>query len=633
MPSINSDGFFDVDLTAQKLPRELESTINEGGWETLGKYRAVAPLEDSSGVKDPYRKTFAETYLFRSKGSDNQTRHFGFTVGYGGKVRELGEEPVISKDTSLGELRDITPDDAINPKTVFEVQVKPFVESSIVIYNEDGSMIDPSVDKYTVDGEAGTITFDESRSEGILRATYSLTDNAPDLVTRLWFFTFEGFLPTRLILRSENPDDAELDDLEGGVFSFKINTDNQRIRENSYTFYETIDGTNPIDPSDYTVDHDAGTVTFNEGTEPLSLFADYEVQFVKDEDGSYGDITVGAFDPSVPTELMGASYNAVRYIHPSLPTAVSFIPNDELGLGWSRDSQVYFWGNITKDRVVAYFRIDPAPDPESTFFTPLYIGRLSTIGKTPRMNNVIIGGSRAEDEIPYTEGMKIGRNVVDYGVNTSNGNSSVLIQRTVGGAMYQKHYLAFITHDAAVDPSNESRFNPSVYSGKYHISPMYIVHPSDGYVGRLDEVYAIHPKNIAQLDELEVQETSKNEQAGTGDGVKTEFHLFHRPTVDEDIEVRLVSDSGCVTLTSTDYVESNPTAGQFTINGSDKKLILGEAPAIDVEVIVDYNYYQTYRYTLADTPRTPFRLANMSPYAPIGLGFLKENLGQDNVTT
>lgn len=60
--------------------------------------------------------------------------------------------------------------------------------------------------------------------------------------------------------------------------------------------------------------------------------------------------------------------------------------------------------------------------------------------------------------------------------------------------MYQKHYLAFITHDADVDPSHESRFNPSVYSNKYHISPMYIVHPSDGYVGRLDEVYAIHPK-------------------------------------------------------------------------------------------------------------------------------------------
>ncbi|MCY8368980.1 hypothetical protein MOD02_20990 [Bacillus spizizenii] len=433
-----------------------------------------------------------------------------------------------------------------------------------------------------------------------------------------------------MILRSENPNQAELLDEAERVFRFKILPGNQRIRENSYKFYETVDGTDPIDPADYTVNHDEGTVTFNEGTEPLAVYADYEIEAIKDSNGSYGDIEVVPFNPSVPTELMGAAYNAVRFIYPSIPTAVSFIPQEELGLGWGRDSQVYFWGNITKDRIVAYFRLDPAPDPESTYFAPLYIGRLSTIGKTPRLNNVLIGGSRSEDEIGYSSGLKIGRNKVDYGVNTSNGNSSVMVQRTVGGAMYQKHYLAFITHDADVDPSNESRFNPSVYSGKYHISPMYIVHPADGYVGRLDEVYAIHPKNIAQLDELEVKETSNSEHVGTGDGVTKEFHLFHKPVIDGDIEIRLVSDTGCTTLTQAEYVEFDPNTppeeGKFTVDGSNKKLILGAAPIDGIEVIMDYNYEQTYRYTLADTPRTPFLLANMTPYAPIGLGFLKENL-------
>ncbi|MGG3797734.1 hypothetical protein [Metabacillus fastidiosus] len=416
----------------------------------------------------------------------------------------------------------------------------------------------------------------------------------------------------------------------GTEFKFKIQAGNQRIRENSYKFYDSLTGTVPLSPSDYTVDHDAGSVTFKSGTEPLVLYADYEIEYVQGADGSYGDIEVDSFDPKVPKELMGAAYSAVRYIYPSIPTAVSFIPQEDIGLGWGRDSQVYFWGNVTKDRIVAYFRLDPAPDPESTFFAPLYIGRLSTIGKTPRSNNVIIGGSRAEDEIEYTPGIKIGRNIVDYGVNTSNGNSSVLVQRTVGGAMFQKHYLAFITHDADVDPSNESRFNPSVYSGKYHISPMYIVHPADGYVGRLDEVYAIHPKNIAQLDELEVIETSENEHVGTGDGTKKEYHLFHKPVIDDDLKVRLVSDTGCVTLTKADYVDYDPNnlpaAGKFTVNGEEKRLILGDVPAQGVEVIVTYNYAQTYRFTLADTPRTPFRLANMTPYAPIGLGFLKENL-------
>ncbi|MCU5274250.1 hypothetical protein OCA15_16625 [Bacillus cereus] len=629
MSLINTDGFFDVDLSVQLLPLDLEKLFNAGGWSTLGKYRAVSPLTDANGKKDSYRKTFAETFLFESKGSDKQHRYFGFTTGYGGNVRKLGEEPVISKDTFLGEMKDVTPSGAKKTKTAFEFMVKPVIPSSVILYREDGSMIDQATTKYLIDGEKGTVTFNDSQVGKVL-STYSLTDNAPDLVKRLWFFTFEGFIPTRFILRSERPDLAELEDKKGGVFSFKMKKGNQRIRENSYKFYDKLTGTVPLDSADYTVDHEAGTVTFSGGTEPLALFADYELEYVKDANGSYGDIEVNKFNPQVPTELMGAAYDAVRFVYPSLPTAVSFIPQNDIGLGWGRDSQVYYWGNITKDRIVSYFRLDPAPDPESTFFAPLYIGRLSTIGKTPRMNNVIIGGARSDDEIQYKAGMKLGRSVVDYGVNTSNGNSSVLVQRTVGGAMYQKHYLAFITHDADVDPSHESRFNPSVYSNKYHISPMYIVHPSDGYVGRLDEVYAIHPKNISQLDELEVKERSENEQVGTGDGAIKEFHLFHRPTIDDEFEVRLVSSTGCNTLTKANYVEykadTPPAAGKFTVDGSTKRLILGDAPKGRVEVIVSYNYAQTYRYTLADTPRTPFRLANMTPYAPIGLGFLKENL-------
>lgn len=53
------------------------------------------------------------------------------------------------------------------------------------------------------------------------------------------------------------------------------------------------------------MDHEAGTVTFSGGTEPLALFADYELEYVKDANGSYGDIEVNKFNPQVPTELMG----------------------------------------------------------------------------------------------------------------------------------------------------------------------------------------------------------------------------------------------------------------------------------------------------------------------------------------
>lgn len=620
---INKDGFFDVDIHIQAFPQEIEKVFNAGGWRTIAKYRAVAPLTDANGVKDPYRKTFAETYLFSSTGSDGQTRYFGMTVGYGGKRTQYGEEPVITKDMFFGEMEEI------EEGLVYGFKVKPVVPSSVVLYREDGSIISPSESWYEVDGEAGTVTFAKPQT-GKIRATYALTDNAPDLVKRVWFFTFEGFLPTRYVSRKDNPELAQLEDLPNRTFRFKINPVNMRIRENSYKFYDSLDGTVPLDPSTYTVNHDEGTVVFNEGTEPLALFADYEIEYKPFEDVNYGDIEVTPFDPSKPKSLMSAAYEAVRFIYPSIPTAVSFIPQNELGLGWSRDAVVYYWGNINRDRIVSYFRLDPAPDPESTYFVPLYIGRLATIGKSPQANTVLIGGCRPEDEIRYEPGLKLGRTIVDYGVNTSNGNSSVLLQRSIGGSMYQKHYLAFITHDKEIDPSNESRFNPSVYTGKYTTAPMFIVHPSDGYVGRLDEVYAIHPKGIAQLDELEIREVSEGEFVGTGDGERKVFHLYHTPVIDDDFELRFVKENTCTYIGKEGYVPydqaSNLRAGQFTIEPNTKQLILGEAPEDGVEIFATYSYNQVYRFTMADTPVSPFTLANISPFAPIGLGFLKENI-------
>lgn len=615
MARINQDGFFDIDLSAQLLPQELEGLFNEGGWKTYAKYRSVAQLGT-----DPYRKTFAETYLFSSKGSDNKTRNFGFTVGYGGKTTAYSDAPIISKDTSLGELLE---SEGTTKGKVFHFPVFPIYPGSVVLYDESDTVIRPSDVPFMIDGEKGTLTFGSAQT-GKYRATYALTDNAPDLVKRLYFFTYESMAAVKLITRQSDPLLSQLTDQTGGVFKFPAMREGVRIKEFSYTLYETISGIEIIPPTEYTVDHEAGTVKFND-TEPTNVFADYEIEYVKDAKGSYGDIKVSAFDPTKGKSLMGAAYDALKFIFPSLPTAVSFIPTQELGLGWGRDAQIYFWGNITKDRVVSYFRFDPAPDATAPFFAPLYIGRLSTIGKAPRANNVIIGGCRPEDEIPYEAGIKLGRTSVDYGVNTSNGNSSVLLQGTVGGAMNQKHYLAFITHDAEIDPTGEGRFNPSAYSSKNHIAPMYIVHPSDGYVGRLDEVYAIHPKNISQLDELEIEEISNVEHIGNGDGKKDTFHVFHKPVIDGDLVIKIVNDEGCKELTKDNHVEGTPASGQFTIT-DDKKVILGDIPKDGDEIYATYRYNQVYRFTMADTPRTPYRLANTTPYAPIGLGFLKENI-------
>lgn len=608
---INQDGFFDETLSVQLLPQELEELFNEAGWATTAKYRVFHPVQG-----DSYRKKFGEVRLFSSTGSDGKKRNFGFINGYGGKVTAAGDEPIVSKNSFLGELEEVEGSNSLK----YKFKVFPVVNHSVLIYDAADTLLDES--SYTVDGEKGEVTFN-SAPNGKLFATFALTDNAPEMIKRLWFFTFEDFRPERTVFNSEGLESSRMDDGIDGVFKFPLKP-GEKIKSDTVVLYEgsTSGGaTGKIIPVEYyTINYEDGSVEFGSNyTEPPVVYADYTT-FMTAIDHDFGDILVPDFDAHNPKQLVGAAYSGLRLIFPSIPTAVSFIPDNDFGLGWGRSSQIYVWGNASKDRIVSYFRVDPAPDPEKTYFAPLYIGRLSTIGKEPRLNNVLIGGSRIQDQIVYEKGLKLGRNVVDYGANTSNGNTSVMLQQSIGGAMYQKYYLSFITHDAQADTTDESRFNPSVYSGKYHISPMYIVHPSDGYVGRLDEVYAIHPKNIAQLDELEVTEKSVNEHLGDGDGTKKVFHFFHKPVLDEDFKIQLVSDQGCSFL--------DVSSGGFTIKdeGGTKVVELDIAPEQEVEVYATYNYNQVYRYTLADTPITPFQLANMTPYAPIGLGFLKENI-------
>jgi hypothetical protein len=589
--------FFDKTATVHYLTRDLETLFNENGWQTKAKYRSYAPL-----ANDPYRKTFAEVTLFQSVGSDKQVRNVGMYFGYGGTVTPLGEEPVISRHSTLGKL-------GVGNGTakVFKFPVYPFIPYQTSIY-VNGNLIPEA--SYVLDGEKGQVSFTTAPAVGAqIQATYAVTDNAPGVPPRMYFFTYEDFREEVAIL-STNEDEslstAGTGDNTNKIFSFPINAGD--VKTGSMVVYQDSVQTSP---SLYTIDYTTKKITFT--TAPATgkkVRVTYLKRLEKDAEGKFPDIRVSAFSSTSPKELAGAALSGLNFMFPSIPTAVSFTPDSNFGLAWTRDSEIYYWGNITKDRIVMYFRIDPAPDPERTFFAPLYIGKLTTIGKEPKKNNVLIGGGRMEDEIPYVSNLKLGNKVVDYGVNTGNGNSSVLVQQTVGGSYNQKHYLAFITHDVDIDKTNESRFNPSVYSDLYHISPMYIVHPSDGYVGKLDEVYAVHPKNISQLDELEVNETAKDETIGFGDGQRTVFHLNHTPV------------DGSLTLKLDCNIQSS---SGFTLNKVDKTITFNTAPAQGVEILAAYEYSQVYRYTLADTPCTPFRLANMTPYSPIGLGMLKEN--------
>lgn len=604
--------WFDGDSTIQLFPNDFEKLVNQHGWDTYIKYRSVNPSE----------KQFAQVRLFKSVGSDGQIRNFGMAFGYQAKVNPaLGERDYISQNSILGEL-----DPVKDVSKQYQFKVYPVEKDSVNLY-KNGEYVQK--EDYLLDDKKGTVTFTaEIQPTDKVTASFAPHTTAPQPVKRVYFFTFDEVRGEKIVQGMDGniyigDPESILPDGDGTRTTFSIPT-SATIKPGTIRVY-----INHIEqsPDVYTIDYEKNIITFIvdklPNKKPPDAGAELHVSYVKVLNGTgtktidYGDIKVKDFNPDDGKSLMNAVYTALYYIYPSLPTAISFTPLQDFDRGWQRDSTLYYWGNINKDRIVMYFRPDPTPGAENTYFAPLYIGRLTTIGKSPRKNNVIIGGCREKDAVKWEKDMKLGAVYVDYGTNTSNGNSSVQLQQSIGGTYYQAHYLAFITHDKMVD-EGESRFNPSVYSGKYHISPVYIVNPNDGFVGKLDECYAVHPKNISQLDELEVAETAENETLGKGDGINTKFHLSHQPSLKDDgtpFQLKIKVD--CVDMVyGTDYDLEMETK---TITFKS-----GKVPKADAEVLATYDYKQIYRYTLADTPVSPFTLATISPFAPIGLGILKE---------
>ncbi|ALA07173.1 putative major virion structural protein [Brevibacillus phage SecTim467] len=603
--------WFDGDSTIQLFPQDLEKLFNSKGWNTFIKYRSVS--EDA--------QKFADVRLFRSLGSDGQMRNFGMAYGYGKTTKpELGEQEFISQNSVLGAL---VKDETLNTK--FRFKVYPVIKDSVIVYKNSNVVPDT---EYELDELKGIVTFTSAPdATDIITANYSPSPIAPQPVKRLYFFTFDDVRGEKIVqgisggVKVGDPESI-LPDGDGVRKAFPIPTESTIKADTVRIYINQVEQTETA----FSVDYATNTITFVVAPDAgAEIHASYIriLNATGTQTLNYGDVRVKNFDPNKGDTLMNAVYSALYYIYPSLPTALSFTPLQDFDRGWQRDSTMYYWGNVTKDRIVMFFRPDPTPGAENTYFAPLYIGRLTTLGKSPRKNHVLIAGCREADEVVWKKDLKLGAIYVDYGNHTSNGNRSVQLQQSIGGTYYQQHYLAFITHDKEVD-AGQSRFNPSVYTGKYHISPMYIVHPNDGFVGKLDECYAVHPKNISQLDELEVIETSENEDLGKGDGFNKIFHLAHQPSLKDDgtpfkLDIRV----DCVLQTlGTDY---NIDMETKTITFVDGKL-----PASGKEVIATYEYKQLYRYTLADTPVSPFTLANMSPFAPIGLGILKETLKKNS---
>ncbi|HHT7044762.1 TPA: hypothetical protein ACTZ2N_005221 [Bacillus cereus] len=574
--------WFDKVVNLQTLPVDLEKIYTENGWKRELFFRI------RSGASK-----YIDVRLFQSQGSDLENRRFGFATAYDTEDSDFSDGRYVSTDSRLGKFG---VGDGI--KTDFLIPTSPIVVSSLLVYLDN---VLQKQNTYTFDMKGNKISFTKPIPKGVkVTGEYRLDNTAYEPTNDMLFFTYTRFFTETKISTSDI--DGNLGNGDGTKTEFPLpytDLDTSRI-----ALYKNG---SLIDPTAYTLANNIVTLKVAPSDKESIRFTGVRLMKVDENGELSGPLAAKTnFNTQDIKSVMSEIFNSMNFINASPYTALSFTPEQRFTKDWKRDSVVYMYGNANKDRIVMFMRVDPSPSPVRALFVPLYIGKMYTFDNKPQKDLLIMGGCRLNDQ--FDKSIKqLGNANMDYGENTSGGNLSPMLAQSLTGAMYQQHYLSFITHHIDID-SGEGRFNPSVYSGKYHLSQIYIVHPNDGYVGKLDDVYAVHPKNIQQADELEIEKTVTNEVLGNGDGLRKIFHLEHKPK-DDTLKIFM------------DCKEVPKTAYQY--NPEDKTVTFNDFPF--GEIIAGYEMAQLYRYTLPTTPVSPFT-SKFSPFNPIGLAIYKEDI-------
>lgn len=577
--------YIDDQFTLQELPRKFTKMVGDAGWTMIARYRA-----NKSGTKQ-----YAEVRIFESIGTDGLRRNLGMVWGYDFDKPTFDDSRFIA-DTSRLAVMGV----GDGTKKTFEASGGPMLVGTEKVYL-DGVEVPKT--NYSFNAQADQVTFVTAPPIGkVVKLTGYLSSQAHEPINVFGTFTYNDVYFDRAATKGTA--DGALGTGNGSKTAF--NTPKKPIRPGTLKVYQA--GTEVVD-TNYTVDYENGVITFNTAPANGAIEADYRYFITPVRGVDYGDIVVTSTETDVflGKGFMSLAYGAFTFIQPSLPTINTMTDDTNFSRTFNRDSYVYLWGSVNKDRIALFFRADPSADPIKSFYLPFYFGRIHVAGEQPRRNTVMIGGGKSGAPISWVKDLKIAGTLMDYGDKTSNGNDSVLLHQSIGGSLYQKHYLSFITHDRALD-TTDSKFNPSAYTGKYHISQIWIVHPQEGYVGKLDDIYAIHPKNIEQMDELELPKIIPHEWVGNGDGTRKVFHIEHQCT-----ETKPLLFGNCVEITT-----------GWTYDATHKAIIFTTPPAPGVELTASYSFKHLYKYTLPTTPRTPMRLDDMTPFNPIAWGIFKE---------
>lgn len=118
-----------------------------------------------------------------------------------------------------------------------------------------------------------------------------------------------------------------------------------------------------------------------------------------------------------------------------------------------------------------------------------------------------IGYPYYEEKVVLTGGVErdLFGNVVDvkktdtFGLNTSDGTTSVMMYHTQSKAYYQKHHMMFTTTEEYM---SKVMYGKSMYTNEYYADRIKITHGNDGPRGMLNDILVIDSSSLYPFDEL-----------------------------------------------------------------------------------------------------------------------------------
>lgn len=111
-----------------------------------------------------------------------------------------------------------------------------------------------------------------------------------------------------------------------------------------------------------------------------------------------------------------------------------------------------------------------------------------------------------------------------WGTETATGVSDIAMFKTRSGLKFQKHVASFITTEEFIkkEKSGQSR-----WTGKFHLSPIYIEHSYDKQRGWLDGVMAVDDPGITHLDDLIINRDTPSEEVYKFFRINAPYSLFN----------------------------------------------------------------------------------------------------------